>query len=402
MKILQINTVCGSGSTGRISADLCRKITAMDEICFVAYGRGTHPDDINIFKIGTKIDQLYHGIMTRIFDDHGFYSKKATKNLIEFIKHFDPDIIHLHNIHGYFINIEILFKYLKESNKPVVWTLHDCWSFTGHCAYFEYAQCTKWMKGCFDCPQKEGYPSSKIFDNSRKNYTRKQELFNSVKNMTIVTPSYWLADRVKKSFLHSHPVRVINNGIQLDIFRPAVNREELKLKYGCLNKFVTLGVANIWEERKGLKFLYQIAERSDIDTQLIIVGLDERHKQQVPKNITIIPRTNNLEELAELYTMADVYINPTLDDNFPTTNIEALACGTPVITFDTGGSPEIIDEKCGIVVEKGNVNGILDAIQRIKEGAIQSTDCINRAHLYNKEAKYQEYLTLYKEIIKVL
>ena len=205
MKILMINSVCGFGSTGRIVLDLCSELEKDGFECAVAYGRGNASGNVKIIKIGNKFDNYVLGFKTRIFDKHGFSSTRATKKFIQNLKDYNPDIIHLHNLHGYYLNIETLFKYLKESNKKVIWTLHDCWAFTGHCSYFDYVGCSKWKIKCENCIQKNQYPESKIIDNSRWNYEKKKELFTSLKkeNLQIVTPSVWLADLVKQSFLKS-------------------------------------------------------------------------------------------------------------------------------------------------------------------------------------------------------
>lgn len=396
MKILQINSVCGVGSTGRIAANLYKILENQGHECKIAYGRGSAPDDINSIKIGSNLDTYYHIFKTRVFDKHGFESVNATKKFIEEVKEYDPDIIHLHNIHGYYINIEILFNYLKEANKPVVWTLHDCWAFTGHCSYFDYVGCNKWKNGCYNCEQKGEYPSSKILDKSKWNYEKKKELFTSVKNMTIVTPSKWLADLVKESFLGKYRVEVINNGIDLDIFKPT--KSDFRKKYNLEDKFIILGVASDWTNRKGLNYFIELSKVLEDKYKIVIIGVDNNKKNKLPSNIISINRTNDAKELAEIYTSADVFINPTLEDNFPTTNIEALACGTPVITFNTGGSVESVDENTGKVVEKYDVNGLVKAIKTLK---VDRLECLNKAKLFfNKNKKFEEYVSLYGGVIR--
>ena len=393
MKILQINSVCGVGSTGRIATDLYKILEEQGHECKIAYGRGTAPEGIDSIKIGSNLDNYIHVFKTRVFDRHGFGSINATKKFIEEVKEYDPDVIHLHNIHGYYINIEILFNYLKEANKPVIWTLHDCWAFTGHCAYFDYVGCSKWKNGCNKCPQKEGYPTSKVFDNSKLNYEKKRELFTSVKNMTIVTPSKWLANLVKESFLGKYPVEVINNGIDLDIFKPT--KSYFRERYGLEDKFIVLGVASVCEERKGLKYFVELSKELSDDYKIVVVGVTEKQKKELPNNILAITRTNNVKELAEIYTVADVFVNPTLEDNFPTTNLEALACGTPVISFNTGGSVESIDNKTtGYIVEKDSSEEAKLCLSKIKE--ILQSKCIERAKLYDKKERYNDYISLYR------
>ncbi len=398
MKILQINSVCGVGSTGRMATDLYRVLKDQGHECKIAYGRGTAPDGIDTIKIGSNPDNYLHVIETRLFDRHGFGSVNATGTFIKQVENYNPDVIHLHNIHGYYINIEILFRYLKSAGKPVVWTLHDCWSFTGHCAYFDYIGCDKWKTGCYACPQKKEYPASLFADSSKRNYEEKKELFTSVKNMTIVTPSNWLANLVKQSYLGKYPVKVIPNGIDLDIFQPIPGG--FRDRYHLQNKKIILGVANIWNFRKGLEFFLKLADKLDDSYQIVLVGVTEKQKKELPPNVLGITRTDNVKQLAELYTAADVFVNPTLEDNFPSTNLEALACGTPVITFNTGGSPESVDETCGLVVEKGNIDKLIEAVNRCAQQHFSSNHCIGRARLYEKGDRFNRYVEIYEGIIK--
>lgn len=396
MKVLQINSVCGVGSTGRIATDIHGMLIEQEHESYIAYGRGKARNCDNTIKIGSKFDNYTHVALTRVFDKHGFGSKRATVEFIKEVKEIDPDIIHLHNIHGYYMNIEILFDYLKEISKPVVWTLHDCWSFTGHCAYFDYVGCEKWENGCYDCPQKGKYSSSILLDNSKENYNKKKALFTGVKNMTIVTPSKWLSGLVKQSYLKDYHVKVIHNGIDLDVFKPTESK--FREVYGNYDKFIILGVASVWEERKGLKYFFELSKTLAKDEIIVLVGITEKQKSELPENVIGITRTNNTKELAEIYTKADVFVNPTLEDNFPTTNLEAMACGTPVITFETGGSIECIDENTGYAVEKGSIEELRKTISKIKRVKPSSKDCINRASQFNKDIKFNEYIDLYKEI----
>lgn len=397
MKVLQINSVCGTGSTGRITTDIHHMLIERGYKSYIAYGRGVPYNCDTAIRIGTKHALYTHVALTRIFDKHGFGSKKATKEFIEEIKSINPDLIHLHNIHGYYINIEILLNYLKESSKPVIWTLHDCWAFTGHCAYFDYIGCNKWESSCYDCPQKKNYPSSMFLDNSKTNFLRKKQLFSGIKNMTIVTPSNWLATLVKHSFLGEYPVKVINNGIDLNIFKPMVSN--FRERHGLQNKFIILGVANIWDERKGFKYFIELSRKLESDESIILVGLKKKQIRKLPSNMIGICRTSDVKELAKIYTTADVFVNPTLEDNFPTTNLEALACGTPVITFNTGGSAESVNRNCGFIVEKGNIDELLRRVREIKNRGklTYSRETIHYVeNLYNKEKKFNEYIELYK------
>lgn len=395
MKVLQINSVCGIGSTGRIATDIHNILIEQGHESFIAYGRDLPKNCDTSIKIGSKLDNYKHVALTRIFDKHGFGSKKATQKFIEKVKELNPDIIHLHNIHGYYINIEVLFDYLKKADKPVVWTLHDCWSFTGHCAYFDYVGCDKWKTGCYDCPEKNYYPASMIIDNSKDNYIKKKELFTGIKNLIIVTPSKWLAGLVKQSYLREYPVEVINNGIDLDVFKPT--QSDFRERFNLEDKFIILGVASTWDRRKGFKYFIELSKKIKNDEAIVLVGLSEKQRKDLPKNIIGITRTSNVKELAEIYTAADVFLNPTLEDNFPTTNLEALACGTPIITFNTGGSPESIEDITTNIVDKGNVDGLLKSIQKAKDNKIYFQEkLIERAKLkYDKEKNFLKYINLY-------
>lgn len=396
MKVLQINSVCGVGSTGRIATDLYKVLEEQGHECVIAYGRGTAPEGIKTIKIGTDFDNYMHVAKTRLFDKHGFGSTKATKEFIKKVKEYDPDVIHLHNIHGYYINIEILFDYLKKSNKKVIWTLHDCWAFTGHCSHFDYIGCDKWKRECKKCPQKKEYPSSILKDNSNWNYEKKKQLFTSVNNMTIVTPSKWLAGLVKTSFLNKYSIRVINNGIDLEVFKPT--KSNFREKYNLQDKIIVLGVASVWTEKKGFDYFLELANRLNDSFKVVIVGLPEKRKVRLTKNILAISRTNNAKELAEIYSAADIFINPTLEDNFPTTNLESLACGTPIITFNTGGSTECLEGgKCGVVVNKKNLEGINVYLQnnKIYSGLNIKKQCRSQSRKYEKKDKFKEYIQLY-------
>lgn len=396
MKVLQINSVCGIGSTGRIATDIHHILLEQGHESYIAYGRGQAMNCENAIRIGSKFDNYAHVALTRLSDKHGFGSKKATKDFIKKIVEINPDVIHLHNIHGYYINMELLFDYLKKVDKPVIWTLHDCWAFTGHCTHFDFIQCEKWKTGCHLCPQKSEYPSSFLLDHSKMNYTKKKEIFTGVKNLTIITPSKWLANLVKESYLNQYPVKVINNGIDLEIFR---NRDsDFRERHKLNNIFVILGVANIWEQKKGLDYFIELSKKIQTNEAIVLVGLTESQKRKCPNNIVGINRTNNIKELAEIYSASDVFVNPTLEDTFPTTNLEALACGTPVITFNTGGSIESIDESCGIVVEKGNILELSNAIKLIKRTKNSIENCLTRSKKYEKREKYNEYLGIYNYI----
>jgi putative colanic acid biosynthesis glycosyltransferase len=396
MRVLQINSVCGIGSTGRIATDIHNILIEQGHESYIGYGKKISQNCDTSIKIGDNVDVYLHAILTRLLDKHGFASIKATKQFIQKIDKINPDVIHLHNIHGYYINIEELFNYLKSANKRVVWTLHDCWAFTGHCAHFDYIACEKWKTGCYDCPQKSEYPKSIFIDNSKNNYLRKKSSFLGVRDLTIVTPSNWLANLVRESFLKEYPVEVINNGVDLRVFKST--NSNFREKNNLQESFVILGVANIWNEKKGLDTLIRISNMLDESMKIVIVGLTQKQKERLPRNILGITKTADIKELVNIYTAADVFVNPTLEDNFPTTNLESLACGTPVITFKTGGSIESIDETTGFLVEKGNITELINKINKIQQNGKQRYyySCINKANrLFSKNDRYLDYLKIY-------
>lgn len=399
MKIVQINTVCGTGSTGKIAADLYHIIEQAGHEPMIAYGRGSAPSNIQSFKIGNILDFGCHVLTNFFLGKSGFGSKIVTKRFLKWLDNVKPDILHLHNLHGFYIHVGMLFEYIKVHNIPVVWTLHDCWSFTGQCAHFDYANCDKWQTACHHCPiYRSDYPYSLFCDNSPQNYVMKKAAFTGVQNMTIVTPSHWLAELVKKSYLQEYPVKVIPNGINLELFKPASDKPSDSMQK------IILGVANVWSKRKGLDFFLKLSDMLDDSYQVVLIGLSKKQQSQIQSKygnrITAITRTSNQEELALWYQRAYAYVNPTLEDNFPTTNLEALACGTPVITFATGGSPESITDKCGIVVEKENIDKLKEAILSLeKKTEITSASCRAQALTYDKNARFQEYLSIYKQLI---
>lgn len=337
-RILFINSVC-IGSTGTICKNLYKAAERNGHICCIAYWRGQAPNEFNTIRVGNKIDFYLHVLKARLFDASGFGSKFATRQLIKEIDRFKPDVIHLHNLHGYYLNIGILFTYLKAHPEiKKIWTLHDCWAFTGHCAYYTYANCENWCNGCTGrCPNKKEYPKT-FLSNIRSNYKNKNKLFKNVDNMILVTPSKWLKKEVEKSFLNEYETVVINNGIDTNVFK--YTKSNLKKVYNIEDKKIILGVASVWDKRKGLDTFLELSKFLDQEYQIVLIGLTTKQISKLPSNIIGINRTENVQELVKWYSTADIYFNPTLEDNYPTTNLEAVACGTPIITFNTGGSPE--------------------------------------------------------------
>ena len=397
MRVLQINTTANWGSHGKIAESIGRLVIEQGGHSAIAYGRGNPSSSSHLIRIGSDWDMKLHGVSTRLFDNHGLVSKKATADFLKRADNFNPNIIHLHNIHGYYLNYPLLFEWIKQKNLPVIWTLHDCWPWTGHCAYYTFVNCEKWKSGCRDCPALNTYPKT-FLDKSKRNFQRKRDAFLGVDNLTFIPVSNWLGDDLNKSFLKDYPSQVIHNGINIDLFRPLDDDRNLKIRLGLNGKYLLLGVASVWDRRKGLEEFKQLRQLLSTDYDIVLVGLSDNQIKSLPNGIKGIARTENVEELVRLYSTADVFVNPTLEDNFPTTNLEALACGTPVITFNTGGSPEAIDSKTGSVVEYGKVNELAISIKQACENALfDSKDCRDRAvNLFDQNKAFLSYITLYE------
>lgn len=391
MKVLMINSVCGIRSTGRICTDLATEFEAQGNEVKIAYGRENVPEQFQKYavRIGSDMDIKLHGAKARLFDGAGFGSKIATAKFIKWVKEFDPDVIHLHNIHGYYINIKILFDYLETYGKKVIWTLHDCWAFTGHTAYCDAIQCERWKSGCYDCPQTKEYPKSFV-DCSKRNWQRKKQCFTGIKNMTLVTPSHWLAGLVKDSYLSEYPVEIIHNGIDTTQFKPLEN--DFRNYYGLENKFVVLGVATSWDKMKGYYDFIKLAELLDEGCKVVMIGFTKEQLAKLPKNILGIERTASVKELAYIYSSSDVFLNLSYCENYPTVNLEARACGTPVITYKTGGSLESAGTD-GIFVNRGDINAILSEIAKMQKN--RSRTRIDPTAL-DKRTVIENYLKIYE------
>jgi len=396
MKVLQINDVCGRGSTGKICVGISRlaKDAGIDNKIVYFSGQSDYP---LAKKISSNASIKMQALKSRIFGNYGFNSDFATKKLIKELTEYDPDIVHIHNIHGHDVNFELLFDFLKRKNKKVVYTFHDCWAFTGYCPHFSMIKCDKWQTTCSHCPLKKSF--SWFFDASERNFERKKKALEGL-DLTIVTPSKWLADVVGRSFLKDVPVKVINNGIDLDVFKPC--KSNFRSSYGISeNEYVVLGVAFGWNKRKGLDVFIELNKRLPKEYRIVLVGTNDKVDRQLPKSIISIHRTQNQRQLAEIYTAADLFVNPTREENYPTVNMESLACGTPVLTFRTGGSPEILNEKCGQVVDCDDIAALEKSICDICENKPFSVgDCTKRAKSFDMNERFREYVYLYREILK--
>ncbi len=392
MKIVQINTTCGLGSTGKISLSISKILNDNGIENYILYSSGRSDYDQGI-RYMTNREVKAGTLESRICGNLGFESTFATRKLIKILDEIKPDIVHIHNIHSHNCNIDTLFDYLKNKKIHVIWTFHDCWAFTGYCTYFSFIGCDKWKTQCSKCPEVRKY--SWFSDSSEHLYESKKRILSDI-DMTIVTPSSWLAGLVKESFLKSCNIEVINNGIDTEIFRPI--QSEFRTEYGISDAdHIILGVSFEWGHRKGLDVFVNLADRLPENYKIVLVGTNDNIDKKLPSNIISIHRTHNQQELAKIYSVADVFVNPTREDNFPTVNMEALACGTPVITFNTGGSPELLDDTCGVVVRQGDIEGLSEAIlNNVGTGTFTAEMCLKRSQRYEQKECFSKYLDLYK------
>lgn len=412
MKIVQINTFPYK-STGTIMMGIHELLRKNGQDSYVVWGRGRDSENKHEIVMNDNFGIKLHGVYTRLTDRTGFASQRATKILLEKLDDIKPDIVHLHNVHGYYINIEMLFIYLKEYHIKLVWTLHDCWPMTGHCAFFDMVGCEKWKTGCQQCEQKKTYPASLLLDGSKWNWEKKKELFQGLEGV-LVTPSRWLASIVEQSMLKDYPVKIVYNGIDLQRYYPRKS-SQVRQRYDLDERPIVLGVASEWTERKGLKDFIELSGRMQ-NAQFFAVGLTEKLIRNLPHTVVGIRRTESLDDLCELYSEAAVFFNPTYEDNFPTTNLEALACGTPICTYNTGGSAESIYcfadyEKSGLgtVIQKKNSKTVdFDTVEKqlhnlivlsIRNREIIRKNCQAAALNYSKDYRLSEYLEIYEELI---
>ena len=399
--ILQINTALNWSATGKIAEQISSLAKSLGWDCYTAHGARYVLGNSVAKDISTdyRLNDYLDAATSMIGGRHGLGSQYVTRELVKKIDAISPDIIHLHNIHGYYLNYPILFRYLAQAKSKVVWTLHDCWPMTGHCTHFDEIGCEKWKTQCYDCPLLHSGYKSLFFDRSQSNYELKKKIFTSVSDMTIVTVSEWLKEKVEDSFLKKYPVRVVRNGIDLDVFKPVPSnlRKKLQIAEG---KIVILGVASAWGKGKGLDEFCELSKNDNF--QVVLIGVSDSIKKRLPDSIIAIKRTTDQKELAAYYTMADVYVNPTHCDSFPTVNLEALACGTPVVTYKTGGSPEAVDINTGIVVEKGDFRRLVDAISFVHSHNDKFTvaECRKRAEqCFDRNDRFMDYIDLYQSVL---
>ena len=400
--VVEINTA-DYGSTGKIMLQIadCGERNGMSVYTVSRKWRGKQlPKRKKHLFVGSFAENGLHHVLSTLTGADGCFTTVGTRKLIRQLRKLKPDIIHLHNLHSWYINLPLLFRYIKEEHIPVIWTLHDCWAFTGHCPHFEMAGCGKWESACRECPQYRRYPAS-LTDNAKKMFRRKKKWYGELENLTIVTPSEWLAGLARRSFLGKYPVKVINNGIDLDVFKPT--QSDFRERHGIKpDQKLLLGVAFGWGRRKGLDVFVELARRLDPTVyRIVLVGTDDETDRQLPEGVISIHRTQNQTELAGIYTVADLFVNPTREEVFGLVNVEALACGTPGVTFASGGSPECYDETCGSVVPKDDVDAMEREIRRIcEQKPFETENCYRRAQAYKQNVKFMEYIRLYQSFIE--
>lgn len=391
MKVVQINATCGVGSTGAICVAVSRLLTEQGIENYILYSSGKSEYPLGI-KYMDDADAKVQALRARIFGNYGFNSQKATKRLIAELERIEPDVVHLHNLHGHNCDLTMLFSYFKKKQTKLFWTFHDCWSFTAYCPHFSMIACDRWKTGCRDCPQYR--KMSWFFDRSSTLYQRKKELFSGL-NLTIITPSRWLADLVSQSFFAGYPIKVITNGIDLRVFKLTVG--DFRQKHGLEDKHILLGVACAWDRRKGLDVFLDLHDRLDASKySIVLVGTNDAVDKQLPPDIVSVHRTENRRALAEIYTAADVFVNPTREEVLGLVNAESLACGTPIAAFRTGGVPEVLDNTCGIVVEYSDVDAMQAAVQKIcEEHPFSAEACVTRAESFSDVERFADYVSLY-------
>lgn len=422
MRVAQIN-VTATLSTGRVAVEISHVLIEQGHKALIAFSRGYPPTDVPWFRAGNRVDVLFHAFCARLTDRAGFMSRLATRNLVKQLHAYRPEIVQLHNLHGYYLHLPTLVEYLRKAGVPVVWTLHDCWAYTGHCAYYTMAQgdasrsegrthrrattrgCDRWKKGCGHCPQKHAYPQSLLRDQSARNWKEKRALITALDNVTLVTPSHWLKGEVQKSFLQDYPVWVLPNGIDLSMFRPCEDAEYMEdviHKHGLeeLNgRRMLLSVASTWDERKGLRDFAELSELLTEEYMIVLVGLSEWQRERLPKNVIGIERTESVHELCALYTAADLYVSLSHEETMGMTLIEAMACGTQVLCYDATALPESVTQAVGSVVPLGHLQAVAEEAQRLCDEPRSAAACRLHAEKYDRRKRFGEYVRLYERIL---
>lgn len=396
--LLQINSDINWGSIGRITEQIGILSISHGWDSYVVYGRDSTTSSLNTIKVGSKFETYEHYVENVLFDNDGLASRRSTKRLVEIIKNLNPDIIHLHNIHDHWLNYDILFKFLATLEIPIVWTLHDCWSFTGGCSHYTVNQCFQWETECNKCKFKKGLLP--IIEQTGTHYHTKKKLFNSLDNLVLVPVSNWLEGEIRKSFLKEQRIYRIYNGIDISVFRNI--KSSIKKKYGIEDKSLLVALATAWSEHKGLNDYKALATKLPKDVCLMLVGLNKKQISGLPDSIIGIERTQDVNELVETYSAADIVLNLSYEETFGLTTVEGFACGTPGIVYKSTASPELVTPKTGLVVKPGDIDGVATAVREIlKKGKEYYTKaCRERAvNVFNKDDRFADYIKLYDMLL---
>ncbi len=401
MKLLQINVDANNGSNGSIAQELGKEALRRGWESYIAYGRRSVPSESTLIRIGNDLDVKIHGIQSRLFDNHGLASKSATRQFLKSVDEIRPNLIHLHNIHGYYLNYKLLFEYFKEKNIPIVWTFHDCWPFTGHCGYFESVQCEKWKTGCHSCELRKFYPKSLFLDRSSRNFRLKKSLFTSINSLHITTVSKWLMSKVRDSFFRDYPISTVYNFVNEKIFSPNVERIS-RCDYGLDDRKILIGAAANWVPSKGIPDFNALADSLSDKYQIVMVGVTEEVKNQISSNVHCLPRVESPQKLAALYAEADILLNLSRQETFGMTTLEAMACGTPGISYNNTACPEVLSNDTGVIVPTGNIKAVEEAIELIEKKGKKSfkDNCVARANtIFSKNNIISQYFDVYDKAL---
>jgi putative colanic acid biosynthesis glycosyltransferase len=404
MKVLQVNSFVNMGSTGRISEQIGLKVIQEGWESYIAFGRKANSSKSKLYKIGKDFDFYRHALESRILDKHGLSSINSTNNFIDYIYQIKPDIIHFHNLHGYYVNYEILFESIsKLNNCKIVWTLHDCWSFTGHCTYFSDINCDKWKETCFSCPKKNNYPSSLFFDKSRESYNLKKALFTKFP-ITFVPVSNWLGSLVSESFLKDQNIEVISNGVDSDIFYSKNPNVNLLNKYKLNGKTVLLAASTSWAGQKGFSDYIKLSNILSKDQVIVLVGLPKSLSKKLPSNVIGVPRTEIISELVDWYNVSSIVLNLSKLETFGLTTVEGFMCGKPSVVYNSTASPELIKSSVlGRIVEVGDIFEVKSAIDELLISQSNSYKIRELALLdYSANNQFFKYIDLYKRLLNIL
>lgn len=402
-KLVQFNPVANWGSTGRLAEDIGEVVIDAGWDSYIAFGRQFNPSKSHLLQVGGKWSVISHTLKTRLFDRQGFGSYCATKELLKQLDEIKPDVFQFHNLHGNYLNLPLILKYATEKDIPIVWSLHDCWSMTGHCPHFYKIGCEKWKTECHHCPLKMEYPNSWLFDSSRRNHREKKALIEAIPRLTIISGSEWLAGVAAQSYFKNREIHFIPDGIDMDIYQPRSNGAELRKRLGLEGKFVILATGTGWGEDKGLSDYGKLRKLLSDEYAIVLVGMSQEWLEKVPEGVIGLPRTKTPQELSEYYSMADCVMSLSKMESFGLTPVEGFACGTPAIVYDTSALPELITPETGFVAKYLDVEDVKDKVEKMRSigKAFYTSKCREIAvQKYDRKKCYDEYIKIYKSFLK--